>query len=218
MCDISLLLLSLLFGKLLYYLCSFSGIQFSLQFLTCFFFGHCYCSIGSFVRFLVCTVLFFGHWYYCSIGSFVRFLVCTVLFFACIFLVCFERLFFGGYSTQGVSIPPYTSFSLYAPFTVVCPNLSLAVDTNISCILFQYNSIPISSSLLVTDAWYSALSLYFFNFHHLICLLMWCSRLFLPRCFIEYARTIIICCIAMLSTGITLDYVAVFMYVLSTRI
>ena len=58
------------FGKLVYYLCAFSGIPFSVQFLICFFFGHCYCSLGGFVGFLVCTVLFF----------------------ALIFLVCFERL------------------------------------------------------------------------------------------------------------------------------
>ena len=72
------------FGKLVYYLCAFSGIQFSVQFLICLFFGHCYCSLGGFVGFLLCTVLFF----------------------ALIFLVCFERLFFGGGSTSGVFVPP----------------------------------------------------------------------------------------------------------------
>ena len=44
------------------------------------------------------------------------------------------------------------SFSLYAPFPLVCPNFSLAVDINISFILFQSRSSPISSSLMVTDA------------------------------------------------------------------
>ena len=57
------------FGKLVYYLCSFSCIQFSVQFLICCFFCYCYCSLCSFVGFLVCTVLFF----------------------TLIFLVCFER-------------------------------------------------------------------------------------------------------------------------------
>ena len=62
------------------------------------------------------------------------------------------------------------SFSLYAPFPLVCPNFSLAVGTKIACILFQSRSSPISSSLVVTDAWYSALAYSFFNLHHLICL------------------------------------------------
>ena len=51
------------------------------------------------------------------------------------------------------------SFSLYAPFPLVCPNFSLAVDIKISFILFQSRSSPISSSLAVTDAWYSALAM-----------------------------------------------------------
>ena len=38
--------------------------------------------------------------------NFVGFLVSTVLFFTLIFLVCFERLFFGFGSTSGVVVPP----------------------------------------------------------------------------------------------------------------
>ena len=139
MSDISLLLLYLVLASL--YLCSFCGIQFRVQFLIiCFFFGHCYCSLGGCVGFLVCTVPFF----------------------ALIFPVCFERLFFGGDARRVSSFPHRLSFSSlcsfpaglslsrhYAPFPLVCHNFYLAVDTNISCISFQSGSSPISSILLV---------------------------------------------------------------------
>ena len=72
------------FGKLVYYLCYFSGIQFSVKFLICFFFCYCYCSLGIFVGFLEYTVLLF----------------------TLIFLVCFERLLFGCDGTSGVFVPP----------------------------------------------------------------------------------------------------------------
>ena len=75
--------------------------------------------------------------------------------------------------------PHILSFSLYAPFPLVCPNFSLAVDTKISCILFQSRSSPISYSLVVTDACYSILASSFFNFHHLICLLIFLVCFFL---------------------------------------
>ena len=83
MSDISLLLLSLLLASL-YIIFAPSLVSSLVYNSSCFFFGHCYCSLGSFVGFLVCTVLFF-----------------TI-----IFLVCFERLFFGFDSTSGIFVPP----------------------------------------------------------------------------------------------------------------
>ena len=102
-------------------------------------------------------------------------------------------------------------------FPLVCPNFSLDVDIKISFILFLSRSSPISSSLVVTDALYSALAFYFFNSHHLICLFIFLVCFFIGV-FNLYSMTRILCCIAMLSPGITLQSFAAFRSVLLTRI
>ena len=58
-------------------------------------------------------------------------------------MICYVRYVF---------VPPYTLFLVICSFPGGCPAFSLAVDTKISCILFQFRSSPISSILLVTDA------------------------------------------------------------------